>query len=114
MSTFLSKEIQDGLDKAHARKKRRKALHRVRFDGSMYPVIELWENGFSVESENASKMRGLVDIFEGPNHLSRCLIIASDEQNGEVKFEFKRRTLAEDQAPLDFVLPSDAPIALLN
>lgn len=114
MSTFLSKEIQDGLDKARAREKRSKALHRVRFDDSMYPVIELWENGFSVESENAPNMRGLVDIFEGSNHLSRCLIIASDEQNGEVRFEFKRRTLAEDQAPLDFVLPSDAPIALLN
>ena len=53
MSTFLSKEIQDGLDKARAREKRGKALHRVRFDDSMYPVIELWENGFSVESEIA-------------------------------------------------------------
>ena len=114
MSTFLSKEIKDDLRKARASEKRRKARHRVRFDNSMYTVIELWENGFSVESENAPNMRGLVDIFEGPNHLSRCLIIASDEQNGEVTFEFKRRTLAEDQAPLDFVLPSDAPIVLLN
>ena len=114
MSTFLPREIQDGLDKARASEKRRKARHRVRFGGSMYPVINLWENGFSVETENTPNMRGLVDIFEGANHVFRCLIIASDEHNGEVSFEFKRSTLVEDQAPLDFVRPSDSPIALLN
>ncbi len=114
MSTFLPKEVQEGLDKARVNEKRRKARHRVKFDGNMYPVVDLWDNGFSVESEDAPQMRGLVDIFEGPTHLSRCLIIASDEKNGEVSFEFKRSTLVEDQAPLDFALRSDAPIALLT
>ena len=114
MTTFLPKEVQQDLDRARALKKRLKSRHRVRFGGNMYPVIDMWKNGFSVESGDAPKMGGLVDIFEGANHLSRCLIIASDEQNGEVMFEFKRSTLVEDQAPLDFVRSSNTPIALLN
>ena len=114
MTTFLPKEVKEDLEKARAIEKRRRARHRIRFDGNMYPVIDLWENGFSVESKDAPKMRGLVDIFEGSTHLSRCLIIASNEWNGEVAFEFKRSTLVEDQAPIDFVRPKGSPIALLN
>ncbi len=80
----------------------------------MYPVLKLWTTGFSVDAENAPHMRGLVDIFEGPKHVSQCLIVASDEENGEVKFEFKRSTPTSDKAALDFVRSPDAPVALLN
>ena len=59
-------------------------------------------------------MRGLVDLFEGSNHFSRCLIIASDEQDGEVKFEFKRSTPPIDKAALDFARRTNARVALPN
>ena len=114
MTTFLSKEVQKGLLEARAQQKRRKARYRVQFDGSMYPVLKLWTTGFSVDAENAPHMRGLVDIFEGPKHVSQCLIVASDEENGEVKFEFKRSTPTSDKAALDFVRSPDSPVALLN
>ena len=114
MTTYLSKEVQQSLDEARAQRKRKKARYRVQFDGSMYPVLKLWDTGFSLGAEAAPYMRGLVDLFEGSNHFSRCLIIASDEQDGEVKFEFKRSTPPTDKAALDFARRPNAPVALLN
>ena len=114
MTTYLSKEVQQSLNEARAQRKRKKTRYRVQFDGSMYPVLKLWDTGFSLGSEAAPQMRGLVDLFEGSNHFSRCLIIASDEQDGEVKFEFKRSTPPTDKAALDFARRPNAPVALLN
>ena len=114
MTTYLSKEVQRGLNEARAQRKRNNARYCVKFDGAMYPVSKLWDTGFSLQAEVAPHMRGLVDLFEGSNHFSRCLIIASDEQDGEVKFEFKRSTPPTDKAALDFASCPNAPVALLN
>ena len=114
MTTYLSKEVQKGLNEARAQNKDNTARYRVQFDGSMYPVLKLWDTGFSLGAEAAPNMRGLVDLFEGSNHFSRCLIIASDEQDGEVKFEFKRSTPPTDKAALDFARCPNSPVALLN
>ena len=40
--------------------------------------------------------------MDGSKHLYQCLIVASQEEDGEMLYEFKRATVAEDQAPLDF------------
>ena len=114
MTTYLSKEVQQGLSEARAQHKRKKARYHVQFDGSMYPVLKLWDTGFSLGADAAPHMRGLVDLFEGSNHFSQCLIVASDEQDGEVKFEFKRSTPPTDKAALDFARRPNAPVALLN
>ena len=114
MTTYLSKEVQQGLNEAHAQHKRKKAHYLVQFDGSMYPVFKLWDTCFSLGAEAAPNMHGLVDLFGGSNHFSRCLIIASDKQDGEVKFEFKRSTPPTDKAALDFARRRDAPVAFLN
>ena len=105
MTTYISKEVQEGLNEAR---------YRLNFDGSMYPVLKLWDTGFSLDAEAAPNMRGLVDLFEGTNHLSLCLIIAFDKENGEVKFKFKRITPPSDKAALDFARRLDAPVAFLN
>ena len=114
MTTYMSNEVQRGLNEARARHKRNKARFRVDFNGSMYPVLNLWDTGFSIDADTAPHIRGLVDLYEGANHVYRCLIVASEEENGEVKFEFKRSTPSSDKAALDFVRCGDAPVALLN
>ena len=114
MTMYLSKEVQQSLNAALAQHKRNKARYSVKFDGSMYPVAKLWNKGFSLKGEVAPNMRGLVNLFGGTNHVFRNFIIASDEENGEVKFEFKRSTPPSDRAALDFARRSDAPINLLN
>lgn len=114
MTTFLSKEVQAGLDAAIKRDRKRKSRLRVQAGEDVFPVLRFWDNGFSVDVEGTPKLRGLVDLFDGGKHLYQCLIVASSEEMGEMCYEFKRNTAALDKAPLDFCRGEAAPIALLS
>lgn len=114
MTTFLPKEIQDGLDAARARDLARKARYRVEMDGQTYKILKLRENGFAVDVEAAPHLRGLVDIYDGARQLYQCLIVASSEENGQMWYEYKRNTVAADKAPLDFYRDPQSPIAYLT
>ncbi|OWU86518.1 hypothetical protein ATO6_06890 [Oceanicola sp. 22II-s10i] len=114
MSTFLSKEVREGLEAAHRLARARRSRLRVRTADAEFPVIRFWEDGFAVEVETAPRLRGFVDIYDGPEHLTRCLIVASDEEAGERRYDFKRATPVSDSAPLDFERPDTAPVALIG
>ena len=111
MSFFLPKEVRDGLEAARKRDLKRKSRLRVHVDDDIFTILRFWENGFAME-EDAPKLRGLVDIYDGSRHLYQCLIIASSEEDGEMVYEFKRNTQAHDKAPLDFYRDPQTPIAL--
>ena len=111
---FLPKEVREGLELARKRDLRKKSRLRVHVGDDVYPVLRFWENGFALDIEDAPHLRGLVDIYDGGKHLYQCLIVASDEENGEMQYEFKRSTAAVDKAPLDFYRDENAPIALLR
>ena len=113
MSTFLPKEVQEGLNTARLAGIRKSSRLRVRVGDTGFPVLRLWRNGFSVEVERVPPLRGLVDLYDGGIHLYRCLIVASEEEDGEMRYEFKRSTAAADKAPLDHYRDPRAPIALL-
>ena len=51
----------------------------------------------------APEIRGLVDLFAGDKNLQQCLIVASEEENGVVHFEFKLRTANTTIALKDFI-----------
>lgn len=113
MTTFLPKEVREGLDAARLAALKKSSRLRVMADDRFVPVLRMWTGGFAVESESAPALRGLVDLYDGGNHLYQCLIIASEEEGGEMCYEFKRNTAATDRAPLDYSRDPDAPIALL-
>lgn len=114
MSTFLPPDVQAGLDAA--RKKALRSKHRLRVEagGTLYRVVEAWENGFSLELSEDDTVRGRVDLYDGARLLSQCLIIASEEQGDVMRFEYKRMTEASETQPLDFVRADDAPVALIG
>ncbi|MTJ05470.1 MAG: hypothetical protein FH759_12355 [Sediminimonas qiaohouensis] len=114
MSTFLSREVQQGLEEARKRELKRSSRLRIMVDDQTWPVLRLWDDGFALEVEEAPHLRGLVDLYDGARHLSQCLIIASAEEGGEMHYEFKRITAAHDSAPLDFARDEDAPVALIG
>ncbi len=114
MFEFLPKEVRQGLEQARKRDLRRKSRLRVHTDDEIFPVLRFWETGFSLEAENAPHLRGLVDLYDGSRHLYQCLVVASDEENGQMIYEFKRSTAAKDKAPLDFERDENAPVALLG
>ena len=113
MSTYLPKEVQDGLDAARLTALKKSSRLRVLVDDEVYRVLRMWKDGFAVEEGITPKLRGLVDLYDGTNHLYQCLIIAAEAEAGEMCYEFKRSTVAADKAPLDFYRAPDAPVALL-
>ncbi|MEM6275952.1 MAG: hypothetical protein AAF714_03315 [Pseudomonadota bacterium] len=112
--TYLSDEVREGLEAARAKQTRRKSRLRVETGSGYFPVLRLWGDGFSVDRDSAPNLRGLVDLYDGPRHLYQALIVTSSEDAGERRFEFKRNTMADDAAPLDFVREEPTPIALLK
>ena len=113
MLEFLPKEVREGLDAARKRDLKKKSRLRVRVDDEVFPVLKFWDTGFSLDSERAPHLRGLVDLYDGTRHLYQCLIIASEEEVGQMRYEFKRKAEAHDQAPLDFVREEFAPVGLI-
>lgn len=112
MTDFLTKELRDGI--AHARKlaAKKKARLKVHVSDCSYPVLRVWNNGFALDAEDAPHMRGLVDLYEGSHHAAQCLVIASEQEAGEMRYEYKRSTLSHESQPLDFARDENAPIAL--
>ncbi|HHC29917.1 MAG TPA: hypothetical protein ENK80_05070 [Rhodobacterales bacterium] len=114
MTTFLPKEVRDGLEMARKRDLKKKARLRVAVGDVVFPVLEMRDSGFALDIDNAPKLRGLVDLYDGARHLYQCLIVASEEDGGLMRYEFKRSTATVDKAPLDFAREENAPIALLG
>lgn len=114
MTTFVPKEVQAGLDSARLASMKSTSRLRLAASGNTHPVLRLWKTGFSVEAATAPRLRGYVDLYDGAIHLFQCLIVASEEENGEMQFEFKRLTAVADQAAVDFEVSEKAPVALIE
>lgn len=114
MTTFLSKEIREGLERARKLSLKKKNRLRVETGERSFPVLRFWEDGFALEAEDAPHLRGLVDLYDGARHLYQCLIVASSEEEGEMRYEFKWHTAVQDRPPLDFVRDDKAPVALIG
>ncbi|WP_323782341.1 hypothetical protein [Leisingera sp.] len=113
MNTYVPKAVQEALDTARLQGMRKRNRLRVMADNELVPVLRMWKTGFSVEAETAPMLRGLVDLYDGARHLSQCLIVASEEEGGEMRYEFKRSTPAADKAPLDFYESPGGPAGLI-
>ena len=114
MTDFLPKEVREGLELARKRALQKKSRLRVHADDKVFPVLRFWEGGFSLDADDAPHLRGLVDLYDGARHLYQCLIVASEEEDGEMVYEFKWHTEALDKAPLDFYRDENAPVAFLR
>lgn len=113
MSTFVSKDVQTALDNASIAGMKKASRLQVRVGGTTHPILRLWTKGFSVEANEKAPLRGLIDLYDGTRHLAQCLIVASEEDRGIMRYEFKRMTAAHDAPPLDFYRAPDSPVALL-
>ena len=113
MFEYLPKDVRDDLALAHKEKLRKKSRMRVKAGDQQFTILRHWDTGFALDAEDAPHLRGLVDVFDGTRHLSQCLIIASEEDGGQMVYEFKRATPHSERAPLDYEVADDAPVALL-
>ena len=114
MSTFLSREVQAGIEAAQKQALRKRSRLRVHVGDDIHPILTFAGNTFSVDADTAPHMRGLVDIYDGGRHLYQALIVTSQEEAGERVFEFKRNTMAARSPALDFIVEENAPAGLLT
>ncbi|MEL6794496.1 MAG: hypothetical protein AAFP78_13640, partial [Pseudomonadota bacterium] len=112
----LQAEIAHALRQAgESRGRRRAPRFGVRTEGGTFPVQQLWEGGFSVKVEDAPRLRGFVDLMVGDERLARCLIVlAEEEENGIIRYEYKRRTEEATAPSPDYAPDPEAPVALLT
>lgn len=113
MTDFLPKDVLAGLEAARKRDLRKRGRLRLKVGEETFTILRYWDDGFALDAEDAPHVRGLVDVYDGARHLSQCLIVASAEEGGEMVYEFKRETPAQDQPPLDYDRDENAPVALI-
>jgi hypothetical protein len=113
VEAFLSREIQAGLDRARLENMKRSSRLRVAVNDEILPVLRMWKTGFSLDA-TAPALRGLVDLYDGSTHLFQCLIVTSEEESQERRYEFKRATAVADRPAVDFEIDANAPAALIE
>ena len=114
MSEYLPKEVRAGLELARKANLKRKSRLRVRAGDQVFTILRHWDDGFALDAEDGSHLRGLVDVYDGARHLTQCLIVASGEDAGEMVYEFKRATAVAERAPIDYARDENAPVALIG
>ncbi|MEM9426379.1 MAG: hypothetical protein AAGA06_06725 [Pseudomonadota bacterium] len=114
MSEYLPEYLREELELARKRKLRKKSRMRVKAGNLHFTILRHWDTGFALDAEDAPRLRGLVDVFDGTRHLSQCLIVASEEEAGEMVYEFKRATPHTEKPALDYEIAANAPIALIT
>lgn len=114
MSFFLPKEVRDGLETAQKRALKRKNRLHVRIGEQHFPIHEFTETGFTMTMDAAPRLRGFVDIYDGPRHVFYALIVACDEEAATLHYEFKRATAIQADAPIDYERSANAPVGYLT
>ncbi|PVH28490.1 hypothetical protein [Pararhodobacter oceanensis] len=114
MLEFLPEDVRRGLEMARKREARKGSRLCVHIGEEVYPIQDLGDEGFAVDRTRVPGLRGLVDIYDGPRHLSQALIIAADEDGDLMRYEFKRETPVSDDPIRDYAEERETPRGLLN
>jgi hypothetical protein len=114
MTEDLPEAVRLGLEAARAAATKRSNRLCVHEGDKIHKVLRMWESGFALAASDAPPLRGYVDLYDGPRHLSSCLVVASPgEEAGERRYEFKRHTPVSDHPAADFERTETAPAALI-
>lgn len=113
MSDFLPEAVRKGLEEARVAMLRASGRLCVHDGDAVHRISRVWDGGFAIVAAEAPRLRGLVDLYDGPRHLAQCLIVASREEGDLMVYEYKRSTAVTDRAPVDFARAETAVSGLL-
>ena len=114
MYAFLPDAVREGLEQARKAALKRKDRLSVHDGDATYRIRRFWDGGFALDLEGSEKLRGHVDIYDGPKHLYQCLVMSSVEDGDERVFEFKWATPVATGPAADFVRPEFVPAGLIS
>ena len=110
----LPEAVRAGLLRARERDRRATGGRlRVQAGEAWHPILAYDAHGFEVSLDAALRLRGLVEIHDGPRHVHSALIVATEPSGGVMRYVFKRSTPARATAPLDYARECDAPAGYL-
>ena len=109
MFESLPDDIRLGIEAARKKAQRKSSRLSVHVGDAIVPILRLREEGFTVEASRTARLRGFVDIYDGPRHISRALIVAASEDAGEMSYEFKRETVIGHSPIRDYADERPAP-----
>ncbi len=112
--SYLPNDIQTALDQARENLTRVSHSLTLRAGGRAYPVLRLVEDGVAVSLGEAPHLGGLVDLYDGDQHVSQCLITASRDEGAVRIFEFKRVTAVANAPAIDYERAAFQPAGLLT
>ena len=114
MLEYLPPELEEGFNAARKRALRRASKMRMQLGEAVFPVLRFWHDGFALDATlTPARLRGLVDLYDGPRHVFQCLIVASEVEAGEVICSFKRATPVAERPALDYWRDENAPTGYL-
>ena len=93
MTTYLPREVREGLEAAHRLALRRKTRLRVVVGDEVFPILRLRDHGMVVPADGTPRLRGLVDVYDGGRHLWQCLIVASAQEGERCRTSSSARLL---------------------
>jgi hypothetical protein len=67
-----------------------------------FPIVAIGSESCLVEVPEGTVPRGLVDIFDGEQHVAHCLIVLAAPEGPFLRCVFKRRTAPRLDPPRDF------------
>jgi len=114
VSEYLPKDIREQLRAALSKTRRARATRTVHVGDEAFAILEMGEDGFAVDFDATPRLRGLIDIYEGPRHLYQALIVAAARHGDTMHYDFKRNTAATLTPPVDFELSETRPAGLLT
>ncbi len=109
-------DLPDEIARALVRKAdRARAARRLRVEtgDAWYPVRRHWRGGFALSRAHGNRLRGYVDLYEGPRHVMRCLILAARDAGEEIEFEVQEVNPVAAGPAADHVRAVPQPAGLL-
>lgn len=113
MNDVLPQAVQDGLQAARKAALQRNDRLCVHDGDDVYRIVGFWEDRLSLAADDAHKLRGRVEIYDGARHLYQCLIVNSRIEGDVCVFDFKWLHPVADKAAVDFELPDFVPAGLI-
>ena len=114
MYEFLPEAVRQGLDEARKAALKRKDRLSVHDGDDTYRIRRFWDGVFALDLNGSDRLRGHVDIYDGPRHLYQCLVVSSVVEDNERVFEFKWLRPVADGPAADYEMAEFAPAGLLE
>ena len=120
MLELLPKDLLDGFRAARRRQARRRSRLHIRVGEAVFPILRQWPGGFSLDATSTPRLRGLVDLYDGPRHILQGLIVAWVETDAgaaeadEIRCEFKHVTFVAEGPAADFWRGEPGPVGFLG